>query len=354
MRTVSGHAGPSEDGRQAARRTRTGRCAPLVARRGGLRRFALRLWGSGETVTSVPFDVPDSVIKRVSGRYASSVVDVLSDPLPGGTGAATAGLERLTIRALSSSGDVDRFSVVRKSFRPLRSGRHQHGAENPGHWAYWKRELLAYASDILPSGPGLKPPLCHGVSDSTIYLEDVGSAPADAGRAARQLGRWQSVTTVPHASWLSGDQLAQRIEASKLNWSAVHTDRRAARLWDARHRLLAELSQVPVVLSHGDFHQGNLRATECDTVVLDWGTLGLAPVGSDLAHLALSTQKDLHDEYLAGLNDQFPEHLVTMAYRATLVLVGSSRLHWMLSRGIDVPDGYIDFLWTNRPDVDHT
>jgi hypothetical protein len=292
--------------------------------------------------------VPDSVISSVCGRAEGSLLDVIGCPLDGGTGAATSDLARLTVR-VREPGGVKEFSVVRKSLRPLSSGRHKSGAEDPVHWAYWRREPLAYASEVLPMGPGLKAPRCHGVFDSTIYLEDVGSFPADACRAARQLGSWQSTAAIPDVPWLGGHQLAQRIDASDLDWSAVEADRRAAMLWDARHRLLNALCDVPVVVSHGDFHQGNLRADGPDTVVLDWGTLGRAPVGADLAHLALSTQHDLLDEYLAGLRGSFPEDLVDLAYRATMVLVGASRVHWMLSAGIEVPDVYVDFLWANRP-----
>lgn len=295
-------------------------------------------------------DVPDSVIASVSGRAASSVVELVSCPLDGGTGAATSGLARLTIRVRAPHGGLDEFRLIRKAFRALQSGRHKHGAEDPSHWAYWKREPLAYASDVLPCGPGLRAPRCHGVFDSTIYLEDVGGdLPANAGRAARQLGSWHSTALVPDVPWLSGHQLAQRIEASDLDWSAVYSERRAATLWSARHTLLAALSHVPRVLSHGDFHRENLRADGSDTVVLDWGTLGSAPVGADLAHLALSTQQDLQEEYLAGLDGSYPEDLVSLVYRATLVLVGASRVHWMLSAGIEIPEGYVDFLWANRP-----
>jgi hypothetical protein len=251
------------------------------------------------------FGVPESVIASVSGRPASAVVDVVDCPLDGGTGAATSGLARLTVRVRGPRG-VDEFRLVRKVFRPLRSGRHRHGADDCRHWAYWRREPLAYASDVLPRGPGLRTPRCHGVFDSTIYLEDVGGAPVDAGRAARQLGLWQSAATVPDVPWLGGHQLAQRIDASALDWSSVRADPRAVALWDARDGLLAALSDVPVVLSHGDFHHGNLRTDGPDTVVFDWGTLGLAPVGADLAHLALSTQQDLQDEYLAGLGGALP------------------------------------------------
>jgi hypothetical protein len=294
-------------------------------------------------------DVPESVIASVTGCPVGSLVDIDICPLESGTGAATAGLARLTIRTSDPHCGVKEFKVVRKTLRPLRKGRHKYGADDPRHWAYWKRESLAYASSVLPRGPGLRAPRCHGVFDATIYLEDVESSLPDADRAILQLASWQSTAALPDVPWLSGHQLAQRLEGSDLDWTAVDADDRAPTLWGARDELLAALTEVPVVPSHGDFHLGNLRADGPHTVVLDWGTFGWAPVGADLAHLALSTQRDLQDEYLTGLSGRFPEALVILAYRTTLVLVGASRVHWMLSSGNDVPEGYVDFLWANRP-----
>lgn len=147
---------------------------------------------------------------------------------------------------------------------------------------------------------------------------------------------------------MSGHQLDQRIKVSTLDWSAVAADPRAKALWGRREALLAELRHVPLVLSHGDVHPGNLRSHRGDVVLFDWGTLGLAPVGSDLAYLALDTRQDLLPRYLDGLDGAFTEREVGLAYRATLVLSGASRVHWMLSAGIEVPDGYVDFVWEHR------
>ncbi|WP_027346793.1 phosphotransferase [Hamadaea tsunoensis] len=99
---------------------------------------------------------------------------------------------------------------------------------------------------------------------------------------------------------------------------------------------------APGVLSHGDFHIGQLVAAGPDTVVLDWATLGISPIGADLAHLALSTLTDPVADYLSA----HPENAaaVRLGYRTTVALTGTSRLHWMLSRGVPIPDGYADFV----------
>jgi hypothetical protein len=79
-------------------------------------------------------------------------------------------------------------------------------------------------------------------------------------------------------------------------------------------------------------------------VVLDWATLGIGPVGADLAHPALSTLDDLVADYLVGLAGRFDPVVVRIGYRTTVALTGTSRVHWMRSRGVPVPQGYEDFV----------
>ncbi len=103
------------------------------------------------------------------------------------------------------------------------------------------------------------------------------------------------------------------------------------------------------MLSHGDYSLENLIADGEDTVAIDWGTVGLAPVGSDLAHLALSSLADPVGAYLAASEGGPPPSAVLVGYQTTTALVGASRVHWMLSNGAQVPDEYVGFLWEHRP-----
>lgn len=246
--------------------------------------------------------------------------------------------------ARSGATDVP-FRIVRKTARPLSSGRHAAYAGDPEHWAYWRREPLAYASGILPSGPGLAAPRCLGVVDDVVYLAEVSGSTESAEIAARRLGAWQATATVPDVAWLTRHQLSQRIAASHLDWGRVGADSRMVALWHRRDELLYELEQVPRVLVHGDFSAGNLIARDATTtVVLDWATLGTGPVGADLASLALSTCSDLLEAYLAGLNGRFDKAAVELGYRATLALTAAGRVHWMLSQGIQPAEEYIEFV----------
>jgi aminoglycoside phosphotransferase (APT) family kinase protein len=162
--------------------------------------------------------------------------------------------------------------------------------------------------------------------------------------AATRLGAWQATGAVVDLPWLAGHQLAQRVAASELDWAEIDGDPRLAAIWARRHELLARLRDVPTVLSHGDFHLGNLIAAGDTTVALDWGTFGVAPAGTDLAHLALSTLHDLVADYLRGLDGHVDAAAVRTGYGTTVALTGASRMHWMRSRGLQVPAGYADFV----------
>ncbi|HSZ40471.1 MAG TPA: aminoglycoside phosphotransferase family protein [Trebonia sp.] len=293
--------------------------------------------------------VPVEVLASIVGRPGARLVSCHAEPVIGGSGAATGDISRLTGVARLGTADVP-FRVVRKTVRPVTTGRHAPYAGNPEHWAYWRREPLAYASGILPGGPGLAAPRCHGIVGDAIYLAEVSGSGESAAVAARRLGEWQATAAVPEAGWLARDQLGQRIAASHLDWGQVSADPRMVALWRRRAELRGELERVPRVLVHGDFSAGNLIAADDQTtIVLDWATLGTGPVGADLASLALSTRGDFLREYLAGLNGQFPQPAVEVGYRATLALTGASRVHWMLSQGIRPPAGYVELVVSQAP-----
>jgi Phosphotransferase enzyme family len=292
--------------------------------------------------------IPDEVLASVTGRPDARLVSCRAEPVTGSSGAATGGISLLTGIARAGTADVP-FRVVRKTVRPVTTGRHAPYAGDPAHWAYWRREPLAYASGLLPVGPGLAAPRCHGVVGDVIYLAPAAGKPESAEIAARRLGAWQAATATPDAAWLARDQLRQRVEASDLDWRQVSADPRLAAIWARRAELLGALDRVPRVLVHGDFSAGNLiAADERTTVVLDWATLGTGPVGADLASLALSAEADAAGDplpaYLAGLDGRFARADVELGYRATLALTGASRVHWMLSRGTQPPPGYVEFV----------
>jgi hypothetical protein len=291
-----------------------------------------------------------------------------AEPIGRSMGSATGTVARLVGWAACGASEV-RFCVVRKQVAPRPIGRHSAGVDDPRHWAYWRREPLAYASGLLPAAgepsasvtmteaptlgePGvgectagrLVAPECYDVAGDTVWLQDVGGTRESARVAARRLGVWQATTPIPDVPWLACDQLAQRVAVSALDFRGVGVDRRLVEVWERREALLASLCGVPGVLSHGDFSMDNLVAAGDRTVVLDWATFGVSPVGADLAHLALSSLEDPVEDYLAGLGGRFDEAAVQLGYRVTAALTGASRMHWMRANGVPVPDGYQDFV----------
>ena len=294
--------------------------------------------------------LPAAVVERLRAAGESGTV-ITEEPIDRGTGAATDALARLTVHVRSAEGEPRNACLIRKRLSPLRSGRHGAGASDPRHWAYWRREADAYASGFLPAGPGLGAPRCFGVVGDDLYLEEVVGSVPPLPRAAEALARWQ----VPYDEaldrpWLSVDQLGRRLAVSSLDWGSVQADPRMVELWNSAGRLYERLAEVPRVLSHGDYSLGNLVDTGRDTVALDWATVGWEPVGFDLAHLALSCGEDPTAAYLEEppVSELDPE-LVVLGFTTTVAVVGASRVHWMLSRGIEVPEWYVDFVWAHRP-----
>jgi len=276
--------------------------------------------------------VPPSVVAAAAG-VGTVVTGCTVEPIGGSSGAATQSVQRLVFQAGEQA-----FTVIKKSFRLA-------GAEqDPRHWAYWRRELLAYESGLLPRGPGLKAPRWLGSDGDAIYLEPVTGPSERPELAAERLAAWQTTADPPDVGWLAGHQLAQRIAAKDLDWSAVDADPALPEIWSRRDDLLDHLSAVPMVLSHGDFHPGNLIAAGADTMVLDWGTFGVSPVGADLAHLALGTGRDQLPFYLKGSGGRFAIGDVMVGYRVTLALTGVSRIHGMLSAGTSPPPNYVHFV----------
>jgi len=100
--------------------------------------------------------MPPDVIAGLGPDIASANV-VAEEPIGLGTGAATGGVARLTVRLASSRG-TRQLTILRKRLVPFMAGRHAEGAMDPRHWAYWRREAEAYMAGLLPEGPGLRAP----------------------------------------------------------------------------------------------------------------------------------------------------------------------------------------------------
>jgi hypothetical protein len=237
---------------------------------------------------------------------------------------------------------------------------------------YWKREALAYQSGLLTATKtGLRPARCFGVyahNETTIWLalEDI-QAPqprpwshSDFAHAAKYLGQFNGSflhQPLPSQAWLSHDWLRSWVSVCEtaildLPQMLRHPLVRAhvpitvaqevKRLWEDRDCLLDALDQLPQTLCHRDSFVRNLFVERdangnTGTIAIDWATLGIGPIGEDVAaliggslvffELEIAGIQDVAaqaiDSYTTGLrsrgwNDE--PHYLRLGYTATLAL----------------------------------
>lgn len=180
---------------------------------------------------------------------------------------------------------------------------------------YWKRELLAYQSSLLPKMHGVvRAPHCYlaeEVSETSYWLwleeaEDVLGHDwplAHYQIAAHHLGEFngRSLTQsrLPKEAWLSRNWLqawlADYTDLPKLidnsetwhhpltkNVLLFESRERLLGLWRRREPLFKVLSNLPQGLCHMDAYQPNLVAQSNHTILLDWDKMGIGAVGEEL------------------------------------------------------------------------
>ena len=215
----------------------------------------------------------------------------------------------------------------------------------------WDRELLAYESGFLP---GLDGRLAAARSfgsvrneDETgwLWLEDLAGAEGGFWPAARYEwvgralgafnGRFLAGDAAPADEWLGRGWLRTWVTqvtpfsfGSFLDPSAWLSPRileayppavrtRVLALWADRGRLLDAADALPLTCSHLDAHRRNLFERDGRVVAIDWGLLGLAPPGEEIASTLVGTVASgevpvdeceplasiLYESYLAGLGE---------------------------------------------------
>lgn len=288
-----------------------------------------------------------------------------------------AGTSRAADRSLN-------WSLVLKVLVAPPAARH----DNPAQPFYWKREALAYASDLLPSGSmesGFGAARCWQIDERSerqiwLWLEDLSGAdvwPIERyALAARHLGRYQGALLgePPVQPWLSrglqrvwvedSAPLIARIARADV-WSLALLQVFPAAvapavlaLWHERERFFAALERLPQTLCHHDLWRNNLftrhtPAQQEQTIAIDWELVGLGAPGEDLGNLlgvsllnfdvaaedAAQLADRLLQSYLAGLEDAgWPgdPRPVQLAYTATAALRAVfSTTGWPVSIALD-------------------
>jgi len=247
--------------------------------------------------------------------------------------------------------------------------------DDPTHWNYWKRELLAYQSGLLETLPdGMAAPRCYGTNElpgdvAWLWLEDIGDSYGDAwpleryALAARHLGllngSYLTARPLPALPWLSNHLIGQWIASQPwqtIPWEHPRVFNRYPRpevnsfrrMLVEHKRFLAQFERLPQTICHGDtyptnFKSRSVRGAPEQTVALDWALMGIAPLGDDLgqlvfgAHLNLKeakrvdVDKALFESYVAGLRTsgcRTDPRLVRFGYTASAALrVGLFQLY---------------------------
>jgi hypothetical protein len=234
-------------------------------------------------------------------------------------------------------------------------------SDEPAHWNYWQREVLAYETDLVSSyAPfGIAAPTllsCSELPSGEIALwlsvvpgtPAISWTPAELGAFAERLGAAQGayIDRIPSVPWLSRDWLDAYLARTTtwvrwdVDWShpiaAVWPpDVRAALvlLWESRTDLLARArASAPLTLAHLDVWPMNIIGS----ALLDWSFVGIGGIGEDPANLIIDSVTDglMPASYLPEI-----ESLVTSSYadglglppdgvRRAIRLYGAAKYAW--------------------------
>lgn len=276
------------------------------------------------THPEVPADQLARLVAPIVPGNEVTITSVTIEPLGYGVmNPVTQGLDRVSGTA-TADGRARAWSMVRKTMGqdppngPVPSFE---VSDDPRHWNYWKRELLAYTSDVLPTDAhGIRAPRCYGTEDhgdrAVVWLEELRGP--DAGgwsiercaEAAAALGRWQGGLVgeqLPDVAWFGRDVLRELVETrlrreagivlDPANWRAPLVREvfdsslvgKVRAIWESAPRLLAIHDALPQTLTHHDFRAANLFDDSGATVLIDWQFLGAGSVGQDIVSLVVDS-----------------------------------------------------------------
>lgn len=282
-----------------------------------------------------------SLVRKALDRPALQIKEWKAEALHGGLEWDSAVFRfRGTAREV---GKIIPWSLILKVAKPTKK------AEDPNGIWYWKREALAYQSGLLHNLPGghITAPACYEVCerpDGSIWLwlediqDDIGNPwPVEHyAVVARHLGQFNGAYLAGRAfpcepcvtqNWLRKyvEHSAAMIEFIRSNpyhpviqhmFSGSGVAQILA-IWDECGPILETLEKLPQVFCHQDAFKRNLFARKGQTIAIDWGYMGIAPVGTDLVPLVAGSltlyevpvervkemDRICFDGYLQGLRD---------------------------------------------------
>lgn len=293
------------------------------------------------------------VVRRALLSESVEVGDWRVEVVKRGRGGATGGVYRVNGTGQEGPRKIA-WSLVLKVVRCGESAMSRY-YNDEAHELYWKREALAYRSNLLDNLPGgLEAAHCYGVVEQPngsiwLWLEDAKESHArewpleQYARTAQALGRFNGAYLVerpmPLFPWLvrngsprglmQGNFRFREVIADHRNWEhpmvraafPLPVAERLLRLWEDRGALLDALDRAPHTLCHHDAWRGNIFAPvdangDHRLVLIDWAFVGSGAAGIDAGDLFGGSfsmfgvepvapsvlDKVIFDSYLDGLN----------------------------------------------------
>ncbi|WP_435768666.1 phosphotransferase [Nocardioides sp. SYSU DS0651] len=257
--------------------------------------------------------------------------------LPGGTGTSTVGVWRTALGG--------RPVVVKRLAAPD-AGHGDDGAPvvDPAHVGYWRREADVLLTGLTAATPGLRSAAASVEEDAdgiTIVRDWVEDAASSGLFLALSLGRFAGAE-LGRPRFLAQQLMRDRLDrvGRRGGWPTLARTTVADvadHLWTRRETMLDLLDGLPQVAQHGDPTALNIPGRDGDdALAIDWGTLGVGPVGGDLGYLSLSSREEfepLLDAYLLGLPAAVADRdAVLLGARVVAVYTAMSRAEWALAR----------------------
>jgi hypothetical protein len=331
----------------------------------------------------IDISVLSQVVRTVTGDKTAELEGWRAQPAGASRGAATVGVYGVSGEA-RAHGERVAWRVILKVIQ-LGAAAFNPAVSEVDHPIYWKREALAYLSDLLMDLPGgITAPRCFAVEERSdescwLWLEEVQDLQparwplAQFGEVACALGRFNGAylagRAIPAYRWLSPPgalrgtlaafAFVHDLARDSTTWRhpllqdyfSEEAVARLLNLWETRTLLLDGLDRLPVTLCHKDAFRRNIFALPAGDdpprlVLIDWAYVGMGEIGLDVADLFGAScvtfgvdttdlpvlDAVIFDNYMGGLREagwQGDRRLVRFGFAASAGLKYGGLLLWL-------------------------